>query len=80
MPASAHASARRATNLSLPEDLVKDARALGVNLSQAAEQGVAAAVAKARGDAWVRENRPALEVWNDHVEKNGLPLARYRDF
>lgn len=34
----------------------------------------------ARWDHWLEENRPALEEWNRYVEKNGLPLAKYRMF
>ncbi|HEY0313044.1 MAG TPA: type II toxin-antitoxin system CcdA family antitoxin [Allosphingosinicella sp.] len=29
-------------------------------------------------DAWLEENRTAVEGWNAWVEKNGLPLERYR--
>jgi len=45
-----------------------------VNLSQAAEDGIARAVAAARNAAWVERNRAAMESWNDYVRQNGLPL------
>ena len=71
---------KKATNLSLDQELLKDARALGVNISAAAEQGVSEAVRKAKGEAWLEENREAIEANNRWVEENGLPLAKYRLF
>ena len=67
---------KKATNLSLDQELLKDARALGVNISAAAEEGVREALRK----AWVEENRAAMEAWGEWVEKNGLPLEKYRMF
>lgn len=71
---------KKATNLSLDQELLKDARALGVNISAAAEQGVSEAVRKAKEEAWLEENREAIEANNRWVEENGLPLAKYRMF
>jgi antitoxin CcdA len=71
--------ARRATNITLSGELVDQAKALGINLSQACEHGLAAAVKKACEDKWLEENRAALDSSNAYVEKHGLPLARYRD-
>ena len=36
--------ARRATNISLPEDVYKDAKALGINFSQTCERAIRQAV------------------------------------
>ncbi|PIO96633.1 post-segregation antitoxin CcdA [Pleomorphomonas carboxyditropha] len=73
-------STRKATNLSLDADLVRQARALGVNISQAAEAGVRRAVAEARAEQWRRDNAAALASSNRWVEENGLPLERHRQF
>lgn len=73
-------SARKPTNLSLDSKLVGEARELEVNLSAAAEEGVRKAVAEARAERWKRENAEAIREANDWVEKNGLPLERYRQF
>lgn len=67
-------------NLTLEQALVDEAKALGVSISQASNQGLAAAVKKARSERWLEENRPALDSYNEWVEKNGLPLAKYRMF
>lgn len=71
---------RRAANLSIDSDLIDQAKALSINLSRAAEDGIANAVRKERERQWLEENREALESSNEWVEKNGLPLAEYRQF
>ena len=74
------AQLRKATNLSLDTELLLEARALGVNVSRAAEEGLRAAVRIARADAWRAENAEALASSNAWVEANGLPLAAFRQF
>jgi antitoxin CcdA len=74
------AGRRKATNLSLDNDLLQEARAMGVNVSRAAEDGVRAAVRQARAEAWLAENADALASSNDWVTANGLPLAPFRQF
>lgn len=71
---------KRATNVSLAETLLAEAKALRINVSQAAEAGVARAVAEKRAELWVAQNQKAFECWNAYVEKNGLPLGKYRSF
>jgi antitoxin CcdA len=71
---------RKATNVTLPEALLKEARELGINLSQACERGLAASVAEARAQRWLKDNREALNAWNEYVEQHGLPLAEFRQF
>ena len=71
---------RRSTNVSLPADVVAEAKELGINLSQACERGLVETVAETRAARWKEENREALESSNAWVEANGLPLAKYRLF
>ena len=73
-------AAKKATNVSLAEPLLAEAKELRINVSQAAEAGVARAVAEKRAEQWVRENREAFESSNAYVKKHGLPLAKYRMF
>ena len=72
--------ATRPTNLSLSASLVDEARDLGVNISLAAAAGLEAAVAKRRAEEWLKENGEALEVYNDFIKTNGLPLDKSRLF
>jgi antitoxin CcdA len=69
---------KKATNVSLPADLVEEAKRLGINLSQACESALAAEVRKAIGEEWKRENREAIQSWNKWTAENGLPYDEYR--
>lgn len=71
---------KKATNVSLAETLLAEAKALQINVSQAAEAGVVKAVSEKRAELWIKENAKAFECWNRFVEKNGLPLEQYRSF
>ena len=74
------AKPRRATNVSLPVDLIEEAKRLDINISQACQQGLEKQVSKSRAERWIEENREAIESSNAWVEKHGLPRARYRQF
>lgn len=71
---------RKATNVSLTTALLAEAKSLRINVSQAAEAGLARAVAEKRAELWLAANREALDSSNAFVEKNGLPLAHHRKF
>lgn len=71
---------RKSTNVTLDPQLVADAKALGVNVSRACESGLATELKAVRKKQWVEENWEAILGWNDWVAKNGLPLAKYRQF
>ena len=71
---------RKPTNLSLDVDLLTQAKALKVNLSRAAEDGVRRAVSVAKAQQWKVENAAAIRSSNAYAEKHGLPLDNYRQF
>lgn len=71
---------KRATNVSLSEALVAEARALNINVSRACESGLEKAVRQARAKNWQQQNAAGFEAWNNYVERSGVPLARYRKF
>jgi antitoxin CcdA len=68
------------TNLSLDAALLTEAKALKVNLSRAAEEGVRNAVVAAKSEQWKAANAAALKSSNSYVENHGLPLDRFRQF
>ncbi|MCB8883453.1 type II toxin-antitoxin system CcdA family antitoxin [Acidisoma cellulosilytica] len=81
MPRSASPSpTRRATNVTLPVDLLVEARALGLNVSQICERGLRDEIAKSRSAQWRELHREALLSSNDYVERNGLPLEEFQQF
>ena len=65
---------RRPVNLSLPDDLVEAARLVGVNASQAAEAGIAAAVRRAHEEAWLKANQKAIDEHAGWLDRHGMPL------
>jgi antitoxin CcdA len=71
---------RKATNVSLDPKLVAEARELGINVSQACEAGLEHHTKLAREARLREELAPTIAYWNDYVEKNGIPLAKYRMF
>ena len=71
---------KRATNLSLNTKVLNTARELGMNVSQTVDELLAAEVKRRYWARWNEENREAIEAYNARVEREGLPLARYRSF
>ncbi len=71
---------RKSTNVSLPADLVAEAKTLDINLSRACEAGLEAALREERKRRWQEENRAAIDASNAFVRQHGLPLARFRRF
>lgn len=66
--------------LILDARLLDEAEALDIDASKAAEAAIATAIHNARAEEWKRENQAAIEAWNEWTDKNGLPLAKYRQF
>jgi antitoxin CcdA len=66
--------------VSLDATLLADAKALQINISNAAERGLSQAIIERRTEVWLQENKAALDSFNEYVAKHGLPLARYRQF
>ena len=80
MLARTETKSRKAANLSIDEGVLADAKALDINVSRAAETGIAEAVRKEKGRRWLEENREALLYFNQWYEENGNPLDEYRQF
>lgn len=72
--------AKRATNVSINEALLAQAKELQINISRAAEFGLMQAISEKKTEVWLQENQEALESSNEYVRRNGLPLAKYRNF
>jgi antitoxin CcdA len=78
--ADAHRKTRKAANLSVREDLVRRARALGLNLSEVLENALEAAVRDAERAAWESDNRDAIDAYNERVSKHGVFGDGWRTF
>jgi antitoxin CcdA len=65
---------RHSVDLSLPHDLMEATRPSGVNASQAAEAGIAAAVRRAREEVWLKANQAAVDEDAAWLDRCGVPL------
>ncbi|MED5610915.1 MULTISPECIES: type II toxin-antitoxin system CcdA family antitoxin [Pseudomonas] len=63
---------KKATNLSLNSDLLKQARELDVNLSAVLEEALAEVVRERLQARWLEQNREAIDAYNQHVEDAGV--------
>ncbi len=72
--------ARKSVELRLDGELLSLASDLNIDVSLAAEDGIKRAVKAERERLWRIENADAIAACNEYVEKNGLPLAKYRQF
>ncbi|MBX9465692.1 MAG: type II toxin-antitoxin system CcdA family antitoxin [Aquamicrobium sp.] len=71
---------RKSVNLSIDVDILAEAKALKVNVSRAADAGIAEAISKRKAELWLQENREAIEENNRYFEEHGLPFSEYRGF
>ena len=71
---------KKAANLSVDEQLLARARHLKLNLSKVLEAGLADAIRRQEGEAWLKRNRAALEAYNEHLEKHGVFSDGLRSF
>jgi antitoxin CcdA len=63
--------AKTAVNLSVSEVILREARALKLNLSQVFEEGLREHLRRKRAEKWQEENRDALRAYNERVERDG---------
>ena len=80
MSATAGRRRKKAANLSVDEKLLIGARRLKLNLSQVLEAGLAEAIRRDERAEWLRNNRAALEAYNEHVERHGVYSDGLRSF
>ncbi|TDP74918.1 type II toxin-antitoxin system CcdA family antitoxin [Roseateles toxinivorans] len=73
-------TAKRAANLSLNAEVLDRARELGMNISQTVDELLAKEVQRRYWERWNTDNEAAITAYNERVEREGLPLARYRSF
>lgn len=74
------AAPKVATNLSARADIVREAKELGLNLSEVFEAAVAEAVRRRRQERWLEENKGAIASYNARVERDGVFSDDWRKF
>ncbi len=73
-------SPKRPTNLSLNAKVLDMARELGMNISQTVDALLAQEVQRRYWERWNEQNREAISDYNARIERDGLPLVKYRTF
>lgn len=73
-------TAKKATNLSLRVDLLEEARARKINLSQTLETALEAELKKQREAEWLEQNQAAIEAYNRENAEHGLWSEGLRAF
>ena len=73
-------SVKRATNLSLTAKVLDTARELGMNLSQTVDELLTEEVKRRYWARWNEDNKEAIAAYNARIEREGVPLAKYRTF
>ncbi|MCK6384141.1 MAG: type II toxin-antitoxin system CcdA family antitoxin [Rhodocyclaceae bacterium] len=71
---------KKATNLSVNEDLLAKARKLNINLSATLEAALDEALKKRYREQWLADNRQAMAAYNTHVEEHGVFSDGLRGF
>lgn len=71
---------KKAANLSINSDLLKQARELDINLSAALEQALVQLVKQRQQERWLAENRQAIRAYNQSVEEHGTFSDNLRSF
>tara|TARA_R110000744_G_scaffold125730_11_gene231702 strand:- start:5874 stop:6143 length:270 start_codon:yes stop_codon:yes gene_type:complete len=65
---------RQRVNLTVREDVMSEAQALGINISRAAEVGIEAALKAEQSRRWLEENADAIKAHNERVVREGMAL------
>lgn len=71
---------RKSTNITLPPEVLARAKELGINLSRASERGVREEIQEAEARRWADDNAELVAAYRAMVDRDGLPLAKYRTF
>ncbi|MBF0147797.1 MAG: type II toxin-antitoxin system CcdA family antitoxin [Magnetococcales bacterium] len=62
---------KRPLNVRINSTLAAQAKALKINISQELENHLAQVVAERKRHTWQEENRTAIEVYNQRIERDG---------
>jgi antitoxin CcdA len=69
---------KKATNVSVNSDLLRQAKELGVNVSALVERNLAEHIKTLKIERWEAENKDAIESYNAMIERDGLWLNKAR--
>ncbi|MFM9862039.1 MAG: type II toxin-antitoxin system CcdA family antitoxin [Micropepsaceae bacterium] len=71
---------KRATNLSVDPDLLKRAKALGINVSSVLDDSLRERIRREEERRWLEDNKEAFEALNRDTREHGVWSERLRRF
>lgn len=71
---------KKATNITLSLDVLTEAKALGINISQSCDQFLRERVRNERNRRWQQDNADFISAYNQTVADEGLPLGSWKSF
>ena len=72
--------AKKAANLTVRADLLEEARARKINLSQTLEVALTAELKRQREAEWLEQNKEAIAAYNREIAEHGLWSDGLRQF
>ena len=73
-------STKRAVNLRINKNLIDQAKSMHINLSQTLETSLVEILREKQKEAWLKDNRDAVDAYNQRVEAQGLFSDAVRQF
>jgi antitoxin CcdA len=73
-------SPKREVQLQLNSKILDRAQELGMDVSETVDELLAEVVNKRYWERWNEDNKEAIAAYNERIEREGIPLARYRTF
>ena len=70
----AYTQKRQRTSITLPADMLNEARAYDLNISRLAEKSLFDAIKAEKEKEWISQNQEAIDAYNNMVRKEGLFL------
>lgn len=63
---------KKSANLSINSDLLQQAKELKINLSKSLEEALTEKIIEQKERMWLRENKSAIDDYNQRVQKLGV--------
>nr|WP_315486193.1 type II toxin-antitoxin system CcdA family antitoxin [uncultured Undibacterium sp.] len=73
-------AAKKASNLSINSDLLRQAKALDINLSATLEAALKVKVKELQAQKWLQENQASITAYNESVGEEGVFSDGLRSF
>lgn len=74
------AAPKKATNITLSQDVYDEAKSLGINISQTCERLLRETIRTEKERRWAEDHADFIAAYNETFDKEGLPLEQWRNF